>query len=70
MSSKKFSWDSKSALRKLSSGLSVTVGVTPIHVHKTITGDHNPKTDAYRSCSNCGKHINYHKGETCPKSKL
>lgn len=67
MSNKKFSWDVKSAMRKATSNVSVSVGVTPIYVTKELTGPHNQKTDAYRACSNCGKHINYHKNGSCPK---
>lgn len=61
-----FTWDHNSAMRKATSNISVSVGVPFVSVSKQVTGSHNPKTDAYRSCSNCGKHINYHKNGKCP----
>ena len=65
-----FHWDPYSAGRKLTSDISVNISTpTPIvSIGKTIpiTKPHNPKTDAYRACSLCGKHINYHIGGKCP----
>jgi hypothetical protein len=66
MADKKFSWDAKSALRKAQAAISVSISAGPVTISKQITEPHNPKTDAYRSCSNCGKHINYHKNGKCP----
>jgi len=60
-----YSWDQKSAFRKATSNVTVTVTAGPISVGKETTS-HNPKTDAYRSCSNCKKHVNYHKDSKCP----
>ena len=56
---KKYEHDNKSAMRKATSNVSVSVPF----VSKQITGPHNPKTDAYRSCKNCGKHKNFHTKE-------
>lgn len=65
-----FKWDPSSAGRKLVSGITLNVSTpTPIvSVGKSfpITPDHNPKKDAYRNCSSCGKHYNYHKNGKCP----
>ena len=66
----KYKWDGKSALRKAFSDINVTVSTpTPIiSVNKSVqvTKPHNPKTDAYRCCANCGKHYNFHKNGKCP----
>jgi hypothetical protein len=61
-----FEWDSKSAMRKLVSDIKVTMPLGPINVTKQLTQPHDPKTDAYRTCNNCGKHLNYHKDGKCP----
>jgi hypothetical protein len=67
MSGKKsFSWDYKSAVRKASSDISISVGKTPLFINKQITGPNDPKKDAFRNCSNCGRHYNYHKNGKCP----
>ncbi len=75
-----FSWDAKSAGRKLVSGIEVKTSVkAPIPVPFVgvkiekkfpITDKLDKQKDAYRNCKNCGRHINYHgeKGE-CPKCK-
>jgi hypothetical protein len=67
--SNNFVWDGKSATRKLMSDISINISTpTPIiSVGKTvpITGPHNPTTDAYRCCSVCGKHWNYHINGKC-----
>lgn len=62
-----FKWDANSAYRKATSNVTVTLGggIAPVSISKT-TAPHNPKTDAYRSCSNCGKHVNYHNNGKCP----
>jgi hypothetical protein len=65
-SNNQFSWDPAAAGRKLWKDTTVTVGGPVISVSKT-TPPHNPKTDAYRACKNCGKHINYHTNGNCPK---
>jgi hypothetical protein len=67
MSGKKYSWDAKSAMRKATSDVTLNVGTGFVSVSKQITSSHDPKKDAYRSCKNCGKHINYHKDGKCPK---
>ena len=62
-----FSWDAKSAFRKATSDLEVSVPVLPfVSIGKKVTGPHDPKKDAYRGCSQCGKHANYHKNGKCP----
>ena len=64
-----FTWDSQSALRKLTSDITLNVSTpTPIvSVSKSIplTPPHNPKVDAFRNCSLCGMHINYHVNGQC-----
>ena len=61
-----YKWDSKSAARKAKSNISVTVSTGVVSATKQVSGSHNPKTDAYRNCKNCGKHKNYHKKEKLP----
>lgn len=61
-----FNWSSQSAMRKLTSDLSFSVGIPTVASVTKSTTTHNPKTDAYRSCSNCGKHWNYHREGKCP----
>ncbi len=61
-----FSWSHQSALRKLSSDMSFKVGIPGVVELNKTTTTHNPMTDAYRGCSNCGKHYNYHNGGKCP----
>jgi hypothetical protein len=64
-----FKWSPSSAFNKLTSGITVTVSTpTPvISIGKEfpITQPHDPKTDAYRNCSRCGKHLNYHVNGNC-----
>ncbi len=55
-----FEWDKKSALRKLKSGIDMSVSFGPVTVTKTISQQHDPTKDAYRACKNCGKHTNHH----------
>lgn len=67
-----YKWDPNSAGRKLASDININISVPlvpGVSVNKSfpITGPHNPTTDAYRCCSNCGKHWNYHVGNKCPK---
>lgn len=68
--SKEYSWDVKSAIKKSVSGIQLTISTpTPIvSASKSVylTNPHNPQKDAYRNCSNCGKHYNYHKNGKCP----
>ena len=54
-----YSWDPYSAIRKGTSNMDIGVNVGVVNVTKH-TDNYNPKTDAYRSCENCGKHKNYH----------
>ncbi len=61
-----FTWDPISAGRKLTSNLTINVGTSYVSVSKPITCPHDPKSDAYRACSRCGKHWNYHKDGKCP----
>ena len=65
-----FQWDPASAGRKIISDIQVNISTpTPIvSVSKSIpiTKPHDPKTDAYRACSNCGKHWNFHVNGKCP----
>lgn len=65
-----FRWDMGSAVRKATSGVTVNVCTpTPVvSVCKSgqLTQDHNPNKDAYRNCSACGKHWNYHSNGKCP----
>ena len=69
-----FSWSASSAFKKATSGISVTVSTpTPVvSIGKSfdVTEPNDPKRDAYRNCSNCKKHYNYHSGSghACPKS--
>ena len=72
MSNSTYKWDPGSAANKLKSGitLNVSIPVAPLtSVGKSIpiTKPNNDLKDAYRKCSNCGKHYNYHKGGLCPK---
>jgi hypothetical protein len=60
-----FKWDASSAFRKATSDC--TFGVSVGVVATKTTAPHDPQRDAYRSCSNCHKHINYHKDGKCPK---
>jgi phenylalanyl-tRNA synthetase beta subunit len=59
-----FKWSLQSAIRKATSDITVSVTVPPVTISKTTT-THNPNTDAYRNCSRCGKHINYHVNGKC-----
>lgn len=61
-----FDWSAKSAFRKATSDLTLNVGIPFVRVSKPITGPHNPQTDAYRACSRCGRHYNYHRDGKCP----
>lgn len=65
-----YQWDASSAFRKLTSGADITVSTpTPfVSIGKTfqITQPNDPKKDAYRNCSMCGKHYNYHVSGKCP----
>lgn len=55
-----YEWDPASAMRKLSSNVSISVNVGVAGISKQITGNYNPQTDAYRNCV-CGHHKNFHK---------
>jgi hypothetical protein len=41
--------------------MSLNVGVGVASISKPLTGPNNPEKDAYRNCSNCNTHYNYHK---------
>jgi len=64
-----FSWDSKSAFKKATSGIDVVISTpTPIvSLSKSIqlTPPNNPNENAFRKCQNCGKHWNFHKNGKC-----
>lgn len=65
-----FHWDPISAGRKLVSDSTVNVNVSGGPVSAGISKNipkHDPKQDAYRNCSICGRHYNYHKNGQCPK---
>lgn len=51
-----YKWDPVSAGRKAISNSTINMGP----VKKTVP-PHNPNSDAFRNCANCGKHFNYHK---------
>lgn len=56
----KFKWDPISAGRKAVSDTKIHIHIPPIiHIEKTIPPNNN-NHDAYRNCSQCGKHYNYH----------
>ena len=56
----KFVWSPISALNKFVHNTDITVSVGVISATKN-TGEHDKEKHAYRNCSICGKHINYHK---------
>lgn len=53
-----YRWDGWSAGRKLVSGVDIGFTRGPVTVNKQIPA--NDGRDAYRRCSNCQKHFNYH----------
>jgi hypothetical protein len=59
-----YKWDPKSAVRKATSNIQITVATpTPVvSIGKSfnVTKPTNPSKDAYRNCANCQKHVNYH----------
>ncbi|AKI78877.1 hypothetical protein [Acanthamoeba polyphaga mimivirus] len=67
MSDKKYSWDVGSAWRKFGSDVTLSINMGPVSVSKQITGSCNREVDAYRCCSRCGRHFNFHSGGFCPK---
>ena len=66
-----FKWDAKSALRKASSDVSVSVCLPlPTHIVAVckslqVTGANDPNKDAFRKCAACGKHYNFHVNGKC-----
>lgn len=56
-----YSWDPASAMRKAASDISVSLSAGPVSVTKQLTGPNNDQKDAFRNCSNCGSHVNFHK---------
>ncbi len=64
MNNDNFKWSAVSAFRKLTSGLYINIG-NNISITKQLTPDNNPQRDAYRNCSNCNKHYNFHKNGKC-----
>lgn len=64
--SDRFKWDAKSAANKFFSGATVSVGIPAVvTVSKELPKMHDPVNDAYRKCSNCGRHYNFHKDGKC-----
>jgi len=61
-----FKWDPFSAGRKLAGDSKITVGNDKVGKWEKEFKPHDPKQDAYRNCSMCGKHYNYHKNGKCP----
>ncbi len=61
-----FTWDPASAGRKFWNDSTVTIGVPGVVSIEKNTPPHDPNKDAYRNCSKCGKHYNYHKNGKCP----
>lgn len=62
-----FNWSANSAFNKIKSDVSIGVGIPGIiSISKKITDPYDPNKDAYRACSKCGKHINYHINGKCP----
>jgi predicted nucleic acid-binding Zn ribbon protein len=61
-----FSWDPISAGRKLFGDSHVTLGIPGVASIEKDIGPSNPEQDAYRNCSRCGKHWNYHVNGHCP----
>jgi hypothetical protein len=55
-----YSWDPVSAIKKGISDTTICLNLGAVNVVKTI-GSNDPKKDAFRNCSNCGSHYNYHK---------
>jgi hypothetical protein len=55
-----FNWDAKSALSKTVSDISVSINLPGVSITKQVSGPYNPEKDAYRNCSNCHNHYNYH----------
>jgi len=66
MSDKQYSWDPLSAGRKLVKDSTITLSAGVISVSKD-TPKNDPNKDAFRNCSRCGRHYNYHKNGNCPK---
>ena len=61
-----FKWSPASAMRKAVSDVTIGVNAGIVSVSKQI-GPNDDKRDAYRNCSKCNKHINYHRNGECPK---
>lgn len=61
-----FSWDPVSAGKKLVCDTTITGSIGVISISKN-TPANDPEKNAYRNCSKCGKHYNYHNGGQCPK---
>lgn len=64
---KTFSWDPVSAARKFGHDSTISVGIPGVVNITKQTSPNNPERDAYRNCSRCHKHWNYHKNGQCPK---
>ena len=62
-----FSWDPISAGKKFLHDSTITVGIPGIVSISKKTPHNDPQKDAYRNCSKCHKHWNYHINGKCPK---
>ncbi len=62
----RFTWDASSAAKKFMSGSKVDIGIPGVvSISKDVPIFHDKQNDAYRKCSACGKHYNYHKDGKC-----
>ena len=55
-----FLWSPISAASKFIHNSDITLSIGVVSITKN-TGEHDKEKDAYRNCSICGKHYNYHK---------
>ena len=62
-----FKWDAGSAIRKGLSNTTVHFAPGGVGVDVKLPETIAKKDDAYRRCSRCHRHWNYHKGGECPK---
>jgi hypothetical protein len=56
-----YAWDAKSAFRKLTSDVSISIPIAPkVELSKQLTKPNDDAKDAFRNCGHCHKHFNYH----------
>ena len=60
ISDHQFQWDPLSAGKKFFCDSAITLSIGVVSVTK-ITPENDKEKNAYRNCSICGKHYNYHK---------